>query len=351
MTCFDQFASVDDAPALARTIADTVRAPVLILDGERRIVSANRAFHAGFETQPEAVVGRSVYALTRDPTSLAKLRFLLDVLLPQRSAIDAHELELELANGERRTLLVDVRTLPDGRRAAPLILLTLEDVTALRAAAQAVRELRRQNDMLMQEARHGVAEAIDTVATALRLQADTVLSEEARLQLQAAHRRVLAIAAVHDQAEAVGHGEPVAVGPYLSRLCEGLAAASGGHCRVALAVAAGRATVSAGEADTIGLMVAELVGNALRHAFFGMPEGDIAIAYEVVDGGWRLSVSDNGAGHDPGARGEARPGIGLRLVEALGRRLDARMEAISGPHGTAVSIIRRPCASRWIEAA
>jgi chemotaxis protein methyltransferase CheR len=350
MTCIDQFASVHDASALARTIADTVRSPVLILDGERRVASANRAFHTVFATQPDAVVGRSVYALTRDPTSLAKLRFLLDVLLPQRSAIDAHELELELANGERRTLLVDVRTLPDGR-AAPLILLALEDVTALRAATQAVRELRRQNDMLMQEARHGVAEALDTVATALRLQADTVLSEEARLQLQAAYRRVLAIAAVHDQAEAAGHGEPVAVGPYLSRLCEGLAAAAGGHCRVTLAVAAGRATVSAGEADTIGLMVAELVLNALRHAFFGMAQGDITVAYEVVDGGWRLAVSDNGAGHDPGARGEGKPGIGLRLVEALGRRLDARMEIASGPHGTAVSIIRRPCATRWIEAA
>lgn len=350
MTCLDQFSSADDAPALARTIADAARAPLLILDGKRRVVAANPAFHGVFGTTPDDLAGRSVFALVRDPTSLARLRFLLDVLVPERSAIDAHEIVLEPAAGERRTLLADVRTLSDGRD-APLTLLALEDVTALRAAEQTVHELRRQNDMLMQEARHGVAEVLETVATALRLQAGAVLSEDARLQLQAAHRRVLAIAAVHDQAEAAGQGEPVALGPYLSRLCEGLTAASDSRCRVTVVVAAGRATVSPAEADTIGLMVAELVGNALRHAFFGKPEGGIAIAYEVVDGGWRLAVSDDGVGHDPGARGEAKPGIGLRLVEALGRRLDARTEVTSGPHGTVVSITRRACAPRWIEAA
>jgi chemotaxis protein methyltransferase CheR len=60
------------------------------------------------------------------------------------------------------------------------------------------------------------------------------------------------------------------------------------------------------------------------------------VRYDVDGANWRLSVSDNGVGLRK--NGHASNGLGTSIVEALAKRLNARVEILSGPHGTTVSI-------------
>ena len=93
-------------------------------------------------------------------------------------------------------------------------------------------------------------------------------SEETRLHLRDAHQRVMSVAAVQQQLLASSHGEPIEIGPYLSRLCEALAASMTDDSRpVSLKVQAEGGTASSAEAGSIGLIVTELVINAFKHAF------------------------------------------------------------------------------------
>ncbi|MDT3685153.1 MAG: PAS domain-containing protein [Pseudorhodoplanes sp.] len=59
----DQFTNVADACALAQGIVDTVRAPILVLDNELRVVAASRSFYSTFKVSPENTQGRHLYAL------------------------------------------------------------------------------------------------------------------------------------------------------------------------------------------------------------------------------------------------------------------------------------------------
>ena len=88
---------------------------------------------------------------------------------------------------------------------------------------------------------------------------------------------------------------------------------------------------------SIGLIVTELVINALKHGFPAGAEGEILVSYDAQASGWRLSVSDNGSGAKES--GEAtHAGLGTSIVEALAHQLKATIGKSSGPEGTWVTI-------------
>ena len=93
------------------------------------------------------------------------------------------------------------------------------------------------------------------------------------------------------------------------------------------------------EAVSIGLVVTELVMNALKHAF-STPNTDAAIVvrYDVAGTDWKLTVSDNGVGKPDVGASASKPGLGTSLIKALTRQLDAVVDTASGPQGTEVSI-------------
>jgi len=134
--------------------------------------------------------------------------------------------------------------------------------------------------------------------------------------------------------------ESIEIGPYLSKLCDSLAKSMIGDRRplsIRVQATSGAATSSA--AVSLGLIVTELVINALKHAFSSGEAGEILVSYDPQGSGWRLSVSDNGTG--PGDASAERPhiGLGTSIVEALARQLDATVQKSSGPQGTTVSIV------------
>ncbi len=96
------------------------------------------------------------------------------------------------------------------------------------------------------------------------------------------------------------------------------------------------------DAVSIGLIVTELVMNALKHAFPGeKPDAAIVVSYKVAGPDWKLTVSDNGIGKPDVSAGSTKPGLGTSLVKALTRQLDSRRRYRERParHGG----IRHPC--------
>jgi two-component sensor histidine kinase len=99
-------------------------------------------------------------------------------------------------------------------------------------------------------------------------------------------------------------------------------------------------SITSREAESLGLIVTELILNALKHAF---PDGNksdhqITVRFEVAGSNWKLSVADNGIGAPVGVFAQPKSGLGTSIVNALAQQLDAKVEVISGASGTAVSV-------------
>src|ERR1019366_8333040 len=95
-----------EARDYAEAIVETIREPLLVLDGEMRVLSANTSFYQTFRTSALETVDRSVFELGGGEWDIPRLRHLLEILLPQDSRIDDFEVDHEFpAIGFRHMLL------------------------------------------------------------------------------------------------------------------------------------------------------------------------------------------------------------------------------------------------------
>jgi len=128
--------------------------------------------------------------------------------------------------------------------------------------------------------------------------------------------------------------------PYLTKLCEALAYSMIGEDRpISLRVVGEGGSATRRDAESLGLIVTELVINSLKHAFkAGTKDGQIAVSYEVSGTDWKLSVVDNGVGKPDGVFAQPKSGLGTGIVKALAKQLDSQVVTLSGPKGTAVTV-------------
>jgi two-component sensor histidine kinase len=180
-----------------------------------------------------------------------------------------------------------------------------------------------------------------------------VESEEARRHLQDAHQRVMSVATVQQHLHAVARSGPVQLRPYLSKLCEALSHSMIGDNRsISLKVHGEEGSASCRDAESLGLIVTELVINSVKHAFSeDTKDGQITVAFDVSGTDWKLSITDNGIGNPVGVFAQPKTGLGTGIVNALAKQLNAKVETLSGPHGTSVSVTHATFATKKNRAA
>ena len=336
----EPFVDIQDGITLAQAIVDTVRDPLMVLDHDLRVVAASRSFYRTFRLVREDVRAHLLYEIDGGQWNIAELRELLETISNGQAAVEGYEIEREFPAIGHRVMLLNARKVFYEKGTHSTVLLGFEDVTDRRAIERQVQELLQEKDMLLEEIQHRVANSLQIIASILILKARSVHSEETRLQLEDAHQRVLSIAAVQQHLHVTGGGKPIELAGYLTKLCETLAQSMIGDSRpVSLKVEADVGAAISRDAVSIGLIVTELVMNALKHAFpGGKPDAAIVVSYKVAGPDWKLTISDNGIGKPDVSASNTKPGLGTSLVKALTRQLDSVVDIVSGPGGTAVSV-------------
>jgi two-component sensor histidine kinase len=312
--------------------------PLLFLDDQLRVIAASTSFCRAFGIDPRTVAGATLPQLGNGEWGLPQLAELLKATASGAAAIDAYEADLVRPGHNTRLLLLHAHVLDDEGPDHTRLLLAVTDVTDRRADARQKDDLLREKAILLREVQHRVANSLQIVASVLMQSARRVQSDEARGHLEDAHSRVMSIAAVQRQLSMATLGE-VAIRPYFAQLCNSLGASMiRDRTRVSIEVSADDNSTSADTSISLGLIVTELVINALKHAFPDQRHGTIKVDYRGSGPGWTLSVSDNGIGmpNDPAA---AKPGLGTGIIEALARQLEARVEVDGGPPGVTTSIV------------
>jgi two-component sensor histidine kinase len=342
-----QFSEVEDACALAQAIVDTVREPLIVLDKDLRSIAASRSFYMKFATNPVETRGKHLYKLGNGQWDIPKLRLLLEKLIPDHGTMDDYEVEHDFPSIGRRVLLLNARIV-HYEKAHENILLSIEDVTVQRALERDKDELLRQKDVLLNEIEHRVANSLQIIASIIMLKAKSVESEETRRHLHDAHNRVISVAAVQQHLHASAGLGSMEMLPYLSTLCSALTHSMIGDGQsVSLKVIGKGGLSTCANAESLGLIVTELVINSLKHAFDeNTKDGRINVAYDVSGSDWKLSVADNGMGKPDGVFAQPKSGLGTGIVKALAKQLDSQVVTSSGPKGTTVSVTHATFAGR-----
>ncbi|MFA5311351.1 MAG: PAS domain-containing protein [Candidatus Omnitrophota bacterium] len=121
--------TTQDALAYAENIVDTVREPLLILDADLKVVSANRSFYKVFNVKPEDTHKQHIYSLGNRQWDIPKLRELLEEILPKTTSFDNFEVEHDFPDVGKRIMLLNARKIYRKFNHTRLILLAIEDIT------------------------------------------------------------------------------------------------------------------------------------------------------------------------------------------------------------------------------
>jgi two-component sensor histidine kinase len=207
---------------------------------------------------------------------------------------------------------------------------------AARQATQARDGEIADRDLMLAEFEHRVKNNFAIVASMLDLQRRRVDNEAAAEALTSAMTRVDSIARAHRHLYRDGQGREVNIRDYLNGLCSALSEALLLRGGVTLDCDADAAPIKRDDAVSIGLIVNELVTNAAKHAFEGRETGEIHVSWKRrEEGGWRLTVADNGVGMPMGSRAKKRDGgLGTRLIEAFARQAGGVLTTESDSNGT-----------------
>ncbi|HET6794271.1 MAG TPA: PAS domain-containing sensor histidine kinase [Acidimicrobiales bacterium] len=216
---------------------------------------------------------------------------------------------------ERRPdIAVLVRCIPlleDGRPTGAIAL--LRDVTDLRRRDR----LLVSKDATIREVHHRVKNNLQTISSLLRLQARRLDSDEGRVALQEAERRIRSIAIVHeilsrDPGEEVAFGEIVRS---LVHMAEDSAVSF--DSRMAIRVTGDPGDVPADVATPLAVVIAEILQNAAEHAFVDREGGHVDLRFNHEGRHLRVEVVDDGRGLPEGFDVAATTSLGLSLVRDL----------------------------------
>ena len=224
---------------------------------------------------------------------------------------------------------------------------TADDSAFLQAAANllgiAIERRRRQTelqaaleryDVLMREADHRIKNSLQLTASLLTLQRSRLADAEAGAALDDAINRVQAVAATHRALHESADLHTVAFGRMLDELCRHVSRLSSG---IAIdAQVDPDMPLDTERAIPLGLIVSEVLTNAVRHAYKPGQEGHVELRAALRDPWIEIVVLDGGSGFAPA---DDRPSLGTTIVRVLARQIGAELHVESAPQrGTTVTV-------------
>jgi len=196
-------------------------------------------------------------------------------------------------------------------------------------------------EVLLKELHHRVKNNLQVISSLLAMQSDALTDAAAQRALEESQRRVQSMALIHERLNREENTEQLEFSEYAQALARELFYSYGMNSDKTLRFDTHPVWLGLSQAIPCGLILNELVSNALKYAFGTKDAGEVLVGvscdeHEMV----RLTVADNGAGLPTGLDWREAPSLGLRIVDILTRQIDGTIE-YSTEDGTAFSLAFR----------
>lgn len=196
----------------------------------------------------------------------------------------------------------------------------------------------QDKDTLLRELQHRVKNNLQMITALIRLETRNMPDDAAGERFDRLAGRVNSLALLYNAMSEEGHGESVDLGVYLSQIASAVMKAHAVE-GIRLDLKVDTWPVSVNVAMPAGLVVNEVMTNALKHAFVGRPGGTVTLHSLVDEQGCEVTIADDGIGLPPGTAWPTSGRLGALIVQSLRQNAGAKVEVSSSPdEGVRVTI-------------
>ncbi|TMB14714.1 MAG: PAS domain S-box protein [Deltaproteobacteria bacterium] len=231
----------------------------------------------------------------------------------------------------------EARLIPDESGQPVLLQGVAFDITETKKAAEIVKSSLREKELLLKEIHHRVKNNLQITSSLLRLQAAKIPDAAVRQVLRESQDRIRSMALVHEMLYRSQDLARVDFPQYVRALVPQLFRSYNPGGRIRYRVEIDEIVFGVDLAVPCGLIINELVANALKHAFPGDRRGEICVRMRLEQDRYRLSVEDDGIGFPAGLDVSQTGTLGLQLVRTLTEQIGGRLQEKTG-QGTAFVI-------------
>ncbi|UJX40780.1 PAS domain S-box protein [Desulfovibrio sp. JY] len=299
-------------------IVEAIPDPVFVKDNEHRFVLANGALCAMLGQPSEAIVGATDYDfVAREEADVFIAR---DNMVLETGREDLFEEQFTDKEGHSHTLVTRKGLFVDAA-GGRFIVGVIRDVTRDKIRERQLRDSLLEKEVLLKEVHHRVKNNLQVISSLLFLQKDAIEDPAVQDIFEESRNRIATMALIHEELYRSGDLARVDLKEYLERLVPKVVQSLRGQKSIGFALNLAECRVTLDKAIPFGLIINELVTNAVKHAFADRQEGNIRLTVAREGDQVQAVVEDDGVGLPPNFHPDAVKSLGMQLVVQLTRQL------------------------------
>ena len=153
-------AEIQDAREYAENIVETVREPLVVMNSDLKILTANGSFYDTFKVTPVETIGNFIYDLGNRQWDIPKLRVLVEEILPLETVINGYEVEHDFPGIGRKTILLNARQIFREKIGSHIILLAMENITERKQVEAALHDHQIQLQLFNEQLEKRITEEV-----------------------------------------------------------------------------------------------------------------------------------------------------------------------------------------------
>ncbi len=324
-----------DSEERYRAVTETVLTGITMTDEDNTLVYVNTTFAEMMGYDKEEIVGMNLFDLTDRKDFDEHIRMTLEM----EGMRSTYESVINRKDGASLNVLIAVSPLSGPTNLFTGSLCAFMDISDRIEAEQKIKASLEEKEVLLKEVHHRVKNNLQVVSSLLYLQSEKLVDDSGRSMLRESQNRVKSMALVHERLYQSEDLARINFADYIRNLGAHLFHSYGlDPTKVKMNISVEDIHLSIETAIPCGLVINELVSNALKHAFPEEGEGEISLSLiRDEDNQLTLSISDDGIGIPEEVDIKETDSMGLHLVNTLIRQLDATL-TIDRKEGTKYDI-------------